>query len=152
MGNSRINRAAGETEQVVRRNHQPLFGSSPTSWKYPFVALALFPWRTRWNAPVILASFSHLEFEGFLPGLLRWWWYSAVITWCLTQRPLPGAAAAPHFMHFPSLARRSCHLRWRDSSKSVNSSTMRLTPSPPDRLARSARVKSNACSRKNSGV
>src|SRR6266487_4486613 len=53
MGNSRINRAAGETEQVVRRNHQPLFRSSSASWKYPFVALLLFPWRTRWNAPVI---------------------------------------------------------------------------------------------------
>jgi hypothetical protein len=113
MGNSRINRAAGETEQVVDVITSLFFGHHPRRGNTHF------------------ASFSHLEFKGFLPGLLRWWWYSAVFTWCLTQRTLPGAAAAPHFMHFPSLARRSCHLRWRDTSKSVNSSTMRLTPSPP---------------------
>jgi hypothetical protein len=50
MGNSRINRAAGETEQVVRRNHQPLFRSSSAAWKYPFCELQplgvqrLFAW------------------------------------------------------------------------------------------------------------
>ena len=79
-------------------------------------------------------NFSHLELRGFLPGYLRSWLYTAVFTLCLTQRMLLTAARAPHLMHFPSLARRSCHLRWRDISKSVNSSTMRLTPSPPDRL------------------
>jgi hypothetical protein len=80
-----------------------------------------------------------LELRGFLPGYLRSWLYTAVFTLCLTQRMLLTAARAPHLMHFPSLARRSCHLRWRDISKSVNSSTMRLTPSPPDRLARGMR-------------
>jgi hypothetical protein len=49
------NRAAGETEQVVRRNYQPLSRSSSASWKYP-----LFPWRTRWNAPVIACELQPL--------------------------------------------------------------------------------------------